>query len=72
VAPDDQDALETSLCTLLNQPELAALLALRARQRALCHSATRMVKRYLAVYRRLMATHPRPAYARDQRLSCVS
>jgi glycosyltransferase involved in cell wall biosynthesis len=72
VAPDDGEALRTSLCTLMNQPELTAMLALRARQRALCHSATRMVKRYLAVYRRLMATRPTPAYARELRLSLVS
>ena len=55
VPPDDDEALRTALCTLMNQPELAALLALRAHQRAVLHSATRMVKRYLAVYRRLIA-----------------
>jgi glycogen(starch) synthase len=72
VAPDDEDALQTALVTLMNQPELAAFLALRAHQRAVCQSATRMVKRYLAVYRQLLAERPRHGLLRELRSSCVS
>jgi glycogen(starch) synthase len=57
VPPDDLEALETALLTLMNQPELTAILALRAQRRALCYPAARMVKRHLALYRRLLATH---------------
>jgi glycogen(starch) synthase len=72
VPPDDEEALRTSLCTLMNQPELTALLALRARQRATLHSATRMTRRHLAVYRRLIAQRPAQPWARELRSSCVS
>lgn len=58
VPPGDEEALHSTLVTLMNQPELAALLALRAHQRAVLHSSTRMVKRYLAVYRKLLALRP--------------
>jgi hypothetical protein len=56
----------------MNQPELTALLALRAHQRAVCYSATRMVKRYLAAYRKLLAARPATARVRELRSSCVS
>jgi glycogen(starch) synthase len=72
VAPEDEEALQTALCTLMNQPELAALLAIRARQRAVCHSATRMVKRYLAVYRRLIALRAPYGSGRAAQSSCLS
>jgi hypothetical protein len=72
VPPDDEEALQTTLCTLMNQPELAALLALRAHQRAALHSATRMVKRYLAVYRKLLASRPRAGLPAELRSSCIS
>jgi glycosyltransferase involved in cell wall biosynthesis len=72
VTPDDEEALETALVTLMNQPELTALLAARARRRALGYSATRMVKRYLALYRNVTAlaaaARPLPEASR----SCVS
>jgi glycosyltransferase involved in cell wall biosynthesis len=68
VPPDDDDALETALLTLMNQPELAAFLAARARRRAIRFSATSMVKRYLALYRGLMAA----AGTREALTSCVS
>jgi glycogen(starch) synthase len=72
VAPDDDEALETALCTLMNQPELAALLAIRARQRAVCLSATRMVKRYLAIYRRLVALRRPHGWRQSLQPSCLS
>jgi glycogen(starch) synthase len=62
VPPDDEEALRVALCTLMNQPELAALLAIRAHQRAVLHSSTRMVKRFLAVYRRLIALRAPPGW----------
>lgn len=73
VPPQDEGALETALLTLMNQPELTALLAARARRRALHYSATRMVKHYLALYRRILAARPRTAgAAKEVRASCVS
>jgi glycogen(starch) synthase len=72
VPPDDEEALQTTLCTLMNQPELAALLALRARQRALSLSATRMVKGHLAVYRRLLALRPSRQWDDALAASCLS
>jgi glycogen(starch) synthase len=72
VPPDDEEALQTALVTLMNQPELAAFLALRAHQRAVCQSGTRMVKRYLAIYRRLLAERSRPGQLRELRSSCLS
>jgi len=68
VPPEDDDALETALLTLMNQPELAAFLASRARRRAVRFSSTSMVKRYLALYRGLMAA----AGTREALTSCVS
>jgi glycosyltransferase involved in cell wall biosynthesis len=55
VHPDDDEALEMALLTLMNQPELTAYLAERARRRAQRLSAMRMTRRYLAVYRSLIA-----------------
>jgi hypothetical protein len=55
----------------MNQPELAAVLAVRARWRALAFSAERMVARYLALYRRLGAAR-RPASSTGEVRRCVS
>jgi glycogen(starch) synthase len=54
VAPEDEP-FRATLDALLEQPEVTALLATRARRRALEYSATRMVTRYLAAYRGLCA-----------------
>jgi glycogen synthase len=71
VPPDDEEGLRSALCTLMNQPELTALLALRAHQRAASFSATRMTKRYLAAYRQLLTVHARH-HPHELRSSCVS
>jgi glycogen(starch) synthase len=54
----DREALETALLTLMNQPELTAVLALRAWRRAVATSAQRMARRYLGLYRSLCAIRP--------------
>jgi glycosyltransferase involved in cell wall biosynthesis len=69
VPPRDEEALHTALATLMNQPELTAILALRARRRALAYSAERMVGRYLSLYRTLVAVQQD---AEQLRSSCVS
>lgn len=68
VPPDDDAALETALLTLMNQPELAAFIAARARRRAIRFTAHSMVKRYLALYRDLMVA----SGTREVLTSCVS
>jgi glycogen(starch) synthase len=68
VPPGDEDALETALATLMNQPELSAILALRARRRALAYSGERMARRYLGLYRNLIALHG----GFEEVASCVS
>jgi glycogen(starch) synthase len=70
VPPDDMESLETALLTLMNQPELTAVLALRARRRALGYTAARMIKRHLALYRRLIATRPLSHHVRRWRTPC--
>jgi glycogen synthase len=72
VPPDDEDALELILRTLMNQPELCALLALRARQRALKYGATQMMVRYLALYRTLTESRSASGGEKEIWSPCVS
>src|SRR5204862_8092302 len=72
VPPSDGHALETALCTLMNQPELTALLAFRARWRALTYSADRMVASYLTLYRQLLARRYTDTRPPEVRSSCAS
>ena len=70
VPVDDAGALETALLTLMNQPELTAVLAYRARRRALRYSPALMTERYLALYHALAAG--RPGAGQEVRSACVS
>jgi glycogen(starch) synthase len=70
VPADDAGELETTLLTLMNQPELSAALALRAHCRALRYSATLMTERYLTLYRSLAAG--RLNTGQEVRSACVS
>lgn len=72
VTPDDDGELEAALLMLMNQPELTALLAMQARRRAAAYSATKMRRRYLELYRRILAGRDAAGGQGDVRSSCVS
>jgi glycogen(starch) synthase len=55
VPPDDEEALAATLRSLIDEPGWLTALAGQARRRALRYGAERMVQRYLACYRRLIA-----------------
>jgi glycogen synthase len=71
VDPDDDSALEEALLTLMNQPELTAILAVRARERALRYGAVQMVRRYLALYESLVAMRS-GGHGKEVQSSCAS
>jgi glycosyltransferase involved in cell wall biosynthesis len=54
VPPDDEDALERALRTLIDDPERCARAGARARGRALAYSAERMGAAYLDAYARVV------------------
>jgi glycosyltransferase involved in cell wall biosynthesis len=55
VPPDDPDALETALQSLINNPDRRAALSLAARNRALELTPERMVDSYLTAYGEILA-----------------
>jgi glycogen(starch) synthase len=63
VPPDDEEALEAALRALMLEERLRRSLAARARRRALGYSASRMVRRYLSLYRELCRGEEAPPCA---------
>ncbi|HEX2171129.1 MAG TPA: glycosyltransferase family 4 protein [Dehalococcoidia bacterium] len=63
VPPEDPDALEAALKTLITDESGRASLADRARRRALTLGPDRMAASYLAIYRRLIAQRAAPPTA---------
>jgi glycosyltransferase involved in cell wall biosynthesis len=71
VPPGDDQALARGLASLIARPGLRALLAGRSRARASRYSAALMVRRYLALYRSLLAP-PRSVSSQEDSRACVS
>jgi glycogen(starch) synthase len=69
VRPDDAETLRTAVATLIDNPPLRQLLAMRARRRALLLSPRRMALSYLDTYRRLLRESRAPA---REGTTCVS
>jgi glycogen(starch) synthase len=70
VPPDDEEALATTLRSLIDEPGWLATLAAQARRRAREYGADRMVERYLTRYHRLLAR--RAGLAEEVLTSCAS
>jgi glycosyltransferase involved in cell wall biosynthesis len=60
VNPDDENSLRDALDLLLGDPELAAALGGRARERAGSYGSARMADTYLDAYESLVAGHVAP------------